>query len=102
MTKEQLSQAIAEKLGWPYKIHLPGLDGGFSRYFDPFTSEIDSARLRRAAMPACGLEFHPTRNQWRCVPHCQLASTPVIYHADDKTAIVLAAKAWLNIEGELE
>jgi len=84
--------------------------------FKPFTSEDDSARLLEA-MPDPQLQhlmMHDTkRMEWFCAASVVVTSEPYecdeedyplgqARHPDRKTAIVLAAKAWLGIEGEVE
>ena len=118
MTKQELCRAIAEKL----EPCLPDIDWtvfprpekmisgkGFWKYvayleqaqpIDFFTSEDASARLLEA-MPKglVGRDVDGWKSSYAgflCVDH------EIFTHPDRKTAIVLAAKAWLEIPGELD
>lgn len=65
------------------------------------TSEDASARLRRA-MPSCSLYCVRDTPCWACNPDWTTATYEDIEADDDLTAVLLAAKSWLGIEGELD
>lgn len=116
MTKAEACRKIADKLE-PEPTQWAGrlLDGPHYRFWHKqystangnewipvnfFESEAASARLLEA-MTEVGLHRNKEDGSWSAGEvwnHCGWAANHI---ADRKTAIVLAAMKWLNIEGEL-
>lgn len=101
MTKAEVSRKIAEKLNWIDEYSWTPNPPPYDRVFDPFNDERSSARLLDA-MPRPQMELLLS-GHWYFTPKVDALQHEaiVIHHTDRKTAIALAAKAWLGIEGEL-
>ncbi len=68
---------------------------------DFYSDEAASARLLEA-MPLADLSKQEPSMEWRCDPWGGAGETPSAYDTDRKTAIVLAACAWLSIPATLD